>query len=71
MVRREIITHWQLRHDNVLPLLGIFQEEPDGPPLIVTPYKEHGTAERFLKTYGDAETYIHIVSHALGACSQS
>lgn len=70
-MRREIIAHWQLRHDNVLPLLGLYQEEDNGPPLMVTPYKEHGTASKFLKTYGDAETYVHIVSYASGAYSHN
>lgn len=61
-MRREIVSHWQLRHDNILPLIGVYYDEENGPPLMIMPYMEHRSSSTFLRTYGDAETYIHVVS---------
>lgn len=62
-IRSEIITHWQLRHNNILQLLGVYQEAHDAPPFMVVPYMENKSSSIFLQTYGDAETYIHVVSN--------
>src|ERR1700735_4290530 len=41
-IKREIIIHSQLRHPNVIPLLGIYCASSEVPPMMVMPYMENG-----------------------------
>ncbi|KAF8315217.1 kinase-like protein, partial [Clavulina sp. PMI_390] len=45
LVHREAIIHSQLRHDNVIPFYGVYQERPDTLPLTVVPYIERGSLQ--------------------------
>lgn len=60
-MRREIIAHWQLHHHNILPLIGIYYDQHDEPPLMVTPYMEHRSSSTFLRRFSSSETYTHLV----------
>ncbi|KAF9518121.1 hypothetical protein BS47DRAFT_376919 [Hydnum rufescens UP504] len=52
IIRREIIIHRYIRHDNVLPLIGVFGDEAH-PFNVVTPWMHHGVASEYLKTRPD------------------
>ena len=55
-IRREIITHAQLRHPNVIAFLGVFRDDDnDGAPMIVLPFMENGSAMDYLKQLSAAE----------------
>lgn len=43
-----MITHAQLDHPNVLPLLGVFRDHIDGPPMMVLPLIENGSLEDYI-----------------------
>lgn len=49
LIRREVITHSQLSHPNVLPLLGVFREHTDGPPMMVLPLVDNGSLEDYVQ----------------------
>ncbi|KAF8319723.1 kinase-like protein [Clavulina sp. PMI_390] len=49
LVHREAITHSQLSHPNILPLLGIYQESQKSPPILVLPLVERGSLRDLLK----------------------
>lgn len=62
-IRREIISHWQLNHQNVLKLVGILHEGKDDVPLMIVPLMENGPAWKFLKNvgYGDGTPFLTVV----------
>ena len=41
--------HAQIRHPNVIPLLGILRDSEGGPPLMIMPFAENGSALAFLQ----------------------
>lgn len=43
LIHREVITHSQLHHPNIVPLLGVFCETAVGPPMMVLPFAEKGS----------------------------
>ena len=49
LVRREIVTHHQLRHQNIIPLLGVFRETDEDSPMMILPFVENGSAVDYLK----------------------
>jgi serine/threonine protein kinase len=68
-IRREIITHAQLRHPNVIEFLGVFREDEDkdeAAPLIILPFLEKGSALCYLNQLSAKELLTStssIVSH--------
>ncbi|KAF8306928.1 kinase-like protein, partial [Clavulina sp. PMI_390] len=42
------ITHSQLKHKNIIPFLGIYQEDAKSPPLTVVPYIQRGSLSDLL-----------------------
>lgn len=60
---REVVSHWQLRHPNVVALLGIhqFDHEENGPPSMVLQYAEHGSAMQYLKANPDPQNFLRVV----------
>jgi hypothetical protein len=40
LVHREAITHAQLDHPNIIPFLGVYRENTEGPPMTVLPFIE-------------------------------
>jgi serine/threonine protein kinase len=59
ITRREIIVHRHLRHENILPLIGVFGDESH-PFNIVMPWMHNGVAREYLKTRSDR--FFDIVS---------
>jgi len=43
LVQRETITHSQLDHPNIIPLLGVYAEDAGRAPMTVLPYVEKGS----------------------------
>ena len=41
--------HAQIQHPNVIPLLGIWGDSSDGPPLMIMPFAENGAALAYLQ----------------------
>lgn len=50
LLQREIVMHAQLRHTNIIPLLGVFRESESDPPMMILPFMEKGSASDYLKT---------------------
>ncbi|KAF8309928.1 kinase-like protein [Clavulina sp. PMI_390] len=76
LIIREIISHWQLRHPNVVGLLGVYRvkddsdsEEdshandvplPERPPWMVLQYAKHSSALKYLKS-PDGGRFLEVV----------
>lgn len=60
-IHREIITHRQLSHPNVLPFLGVLRGR-DHPLVIVTPYLPNGNAVNYIKNHYTPQSFMKIVS---------
>lgn len=60
---REVISHWQLRHPNVVALLGIYpsEDEEGAPPLMVLQFAEHASAQRYLKAHPEPQYFLKVV----------
>jgi len=43
LVQRETITHSQLDHPNIIPILGVYAENAGTVPMTVLPYVEKGS----------------------------
>lgn len=56
----ELAIHLQMKHSNLLPILGIFLEN-DTTPLIVYPFVRRGTAIAWSRDYGSPEAMAKIV----------
>lgn len=62
LIHREILMHRQLKHKNVIPLVGVFAEDVVlSAPLIVLPYFKNGSAKAYLKGNMTMENYERIV----------
>lgn len=63
LIVREVISHWQLRHPNVVALLGIYQSEDEesGPPSMVLQYAEHASAHLYLSNHSEPQYFLHVV----------
>jgi len=62
-IRREIITHAQLRHPNVIAFLGVFRDDDNGgSPMVILPFMENGSAMDYLKQLSATELRISISS---------
>ena len=48
--------HSQLRHPNIIPLLGVYRESVDEPPIMVMPFMENGAAPAFLRSDGRSDS---------------
>lgn len=49
------MTHAQLRHKSIIPLLGVFREPEDiGPPMMVLPFMENSSAMNYIETLPEA-----------------
>lgn len=59
---RELITHWQLRHNHIIKLAGVFREDETGIPSMILPYMAHGSASNYLKDCRDAHAFLEVVS---------
>ena len=43
LIHREMITHALLDHPNIIPFLGVYRENAEGPPMTVLPFIEGGS----------------------------
>jgi len=59
-IRREIITHRQLIHENIILLLGVYCAD-DHPLVIITPWHRNGHAFGYLEKCGTRGVYLRIV----------
>jgi hypothetical protein len=67
LVRRQVIAHLQIRHPNILPLLGV-TSGADHPLSVITPFAGQGHALQFLlgMDRGDrASVLLRIVGGAI------
>lgn len=56
-----MITHSQLDHPNIIPLLGVYYEAPE-PPMMVVPFAERGSLGDLLRTEViEGIRFVHIV----------
>lgn len=63
ILRREVITHAQLTHPNIIPLLGVYRDYANGPPLMILPLIENGSLEEYIEhTALKGAAFIRIVS---------
>lgn len=61
IIRREVIIHGQLHHQNLLPLFGVYQSTRSIAPLIILPYVRNGSAINWLQKNGSADAFFKIV----------
>lgn len=55
LIQREIVTHAQLHHENIIPLLGVFRESDSEPPMMVLPFMENGSASAYIAALADSD----------------
>lgn len=58
-IRREIITHRQLSHQNIIPFLGVYRAD-DHPLIIVTPWLCNGHALEYLGRIGTPTPTVYL-----------
>ncbi|KAF8318091.1 kinase-like protein [Clavulina sp. PMI_390] len=64
LVRREAITHSQLRHPNILPFRGVYCDPSTERPLTVSPFIERGSLQNLIEEDGEISftMFQHVVS---------
>lgn len=60
-IRREIVSHWQLRHANVLPLIGIYYETEESAPWMLVPLMKYGSADVYLEEFPGVAQFVSVV----------
>jgi len=65
VVIREIVAHWQLRHPNIVSLIGIYQFEEEFFPAMVLQRAEHSLAIKYLESHPDSRSFLKLVSFYL------
>ena len=64
---KELMIWSNLRHPNILPLLGYYYE--DNHPCIISEWMEEGTAQNYVdKSELSAEKLLHMVSISVEFC---
>ena|ERR1700733_14085506 len=59
---REIIAHWQLRHPNIVAVLGIHQFEEGYFPSMILQLADHSSAINYLELHPDSRSFLKLVS---------
>lgn len=62
LIIKEAITHYQLRHDNIISLLGVAMMDGSSVPMMVLPYLEYGSALKYLKARPFPDVLLKLVS---------
>lgn len=62
---REVVAHWQLRHENIVALIGLYKFDGEPLPSMVLQYAEHSSARNYLRSHPDSQYFLKIVC----ACS--
>ena len=68
IVIREIIAHWQLRHPNIVAVIGIQQFDEDSFPSMILQHAEHSSAIEYLKLHPDSQSFLKVVRFCLVYC---
>jgi len=59
------VAHWQLRHPNIVSLIGIYQFEEESFPAMILQRAEHSLAIKYLESYPDSRSFLKLVSSYL------
>jgi hypothetical protein len=61
----EIVAHWQLRHPNIVSLIGIYQFEEESFPAMILQRAEHSLAIKYLELHPGSRSFLKLVSSYL------
>lgn len=59
------MAHWQLRHPNIVSLIGIYQFEEESFPAMILQRAEHSLAIKYLESHPDSRSFLKLVSSYL------
>lgn len=64
LIRRQVVTHWQLRHRNIVALHGIYhyKGEAQGSPSMVLQHAEYASARNYLRAHPGPQPFLKLVS---------
>jgi len=65
IVIREIVAHRQLRHPNIVSLIGIYQFEEESFPVMILQRAEYSLAIKYLESHPDSRSFLKLVSFYL------
>ena len=65
IIIREVISHWQLRHPNIVALIGVCQFDEEFFPSVVLHHAEHPSAVKYLESHTGPESFVKIVRTCL------
>jgi len=57
----EVISHWQLRHPNIVALKGICQFGRGPFPSMILQHAEYPSARSYLELHSDSQSYMKVV----------
>jgi hypothetical protein len=61
IILREIVGHWQLRHPNIVNLIGIHQFDGESFPSMILQHVEHPSAAEYLELHPDPKSFLKLV----------
>lgn len=67
LIIREAVSHWQLRHENIVTFLGVFYDPSDSasPPSMVLRRAKYSSALKYVEICDDTGSFLKIVCQAL------
>jgi len=68
IVIREIMAHWQLRHPNIVAVIGIHQFDEDSFPSMILQYAEHSSVIEYLELHPDSRSFLKLARFYLAYC---
>lgn len=61
IIIREIIAHWQLRHPNIVAVIGIHLFDGESIPSMILRRAEHSSAIKYLELNPDPPSFLKLV----------
>ena len=61
LIIREIIAHWQIRHHNIVKLIGIHLFDKQLVPSMILRRAEHPSVMDYLESHPEPEAFIKLV----------